>query len=139
LATGETCGTSSASTWSVNPCGTCHTKTLPSSDPEATILSWNGFLIPCVNPYLYCQVVFYSREEASYQSVSRTAAVCPRNSGSWSGSLPLSLTGIMANAPPPLDSQLTEMYSGLTCLAASTFRQWAATAKLVPCVIPPPC
>lgn len=43
-----------------------------------------------------------------YQSVSRTAAVWPRNSGIWSGALPFSLRGITAKAPPPLDSQFTE-------------------------------
>ena len=47
-----------------------------------------------------------------FQSVSSTEAVCPRKSGIWSGSFPRSLTGMTANAPPPLDSQLTERYSG---------------------------
>lgn len=50
---------------------------------------------------------------SSYQSVSKTTAVCPRNSGIWSGSFPLSFTGMTANAPPPPDSQLTDRYSGL--------------------------
>lgn len=50
----------------------------------------------------------------TYQSVSRTVAVCPRNSGIWSGSLPRSFRGMTANAPPPEESQLTERYSGLT-------------------------
>jgi hypothetical protein len=49
----------------------------------------------------------------AYQSVSRTAAVCPRKRGIWSGARPRSLRGMTANAPPPLDSQLTAMYSGL--------------------------
>jgi hypothetical protein len=47
-----------------------------------------------------------------YQSVSRTGAVCPRKSGICSGSLPFSFTGTIANAPPPLASQLTDRYSG---------------------------
>jgi hypothetical protein len=49
----------------------------------------------------------------AYQSVSRTAAVCPRKRGIWSGARPRSLRGMTAKAPPPLDSQLTAMYSGL--------------------------
>lgn len=49
-----------------------------------------------------------------YQSVSRTEAVCPRNSGIWSGTFPRSFRGMTANAPPPDASQLTERYSGLT-------------------------
>lgn len=40
--------------------------------------------------------------------------MCPRNSGIWSGTLPLSFRGMTANAPPPPDSQLTDRYSGLT-------------------------
>lgn len=52
--------------------------------------------------------------ENAYQSVSRTEAVCPRNSGIWSGTFPRSLRGMTANAPPPDASQLTERYSGLT-------------------------
>ena len=51
----------------------------------------------------------------SYQSVSKTAAVCPLNNGICSGSLPFSFSGITANAPPPPDSQLTDKYCGLTC------------------------
>lgn len=47
------------------------------------------------------------------QSVSSTTAVCPRNNGILSGTLPRSSTGMTANAPPPLDSQFTDMYSGL--------------------------
>jgi hypothetical protein len=49
----------------------------------------------------------------THQSVSSTAAVCPRKRGRRSGRRPRSLTGMTANAPPPLASQLTEMYSGL--------------------------
>ena len=58
-----------------------------------------------------------------YQSVSRTTAVCPRNRGIWSGSLPRSLSGMTAKAPPPEASQLTERYSGLTC--ATHQPQWS--------------
>ena len=61
--------------------------------------------------FLYKSAMFASR---SYQSVSRTVAVCPRKSGIWSGALPLSSKGMTANAPPPEESQLTERYSGLT-------------------------
>jgi hypothetical protein len=50
------------------------------------------------------------------QSVSSTAAVCPRNSGIGSGSLPFSSSGITANAPPPLASQLTATYFGLALM-----------------------
>lgn len=50
-----------------------------------------------------------------FQSVSNTAAVCPRNSGRVSGRRPFSSMGMTANAPPPLASQLTEMYSGFAC------------------------
>jgi hypothetical protein len=50
------------------------------------------------------------------QSVSRTAAVWPRKRGSWSGARPRSLMGMTAKAPPPLASQLTEMYSGLALI-----------------------
>jgi hypothetical protein len=50
-----------------------------------------------------------------YQSVSKTTAVWPLNNGMRSGSLPLSFVGITAKAPPPLDSQLTAMYSGFAC------------------------
>lgn len=39
--------------------------------------------------------------------------MCPRKRGIWSGSLPLSLTGMTANAPPPPDSQFTDRNSGL--------------------------
>jgi hypothetical protein len=46
------------------------------------------------------------------QSVSKTGAVCPRNSGICSGRRPFSLSGITAKAPPPLASQLTARYSG---------------------------
>lgn len=53
---------------------------------------------------------------STHQSVSSTAAVCPRKSGNRSGSRPRSVTGMTANAPPPLASQLTEMYSGLAYL-----------------------
>lgn len=51
----------------------------------------------------------------SYQSVSRTVAVCPRKRGKRSGSLPLCSSGITAKAPPPPASQLTDKYLGLTC------------------------
>jgi hypothetical protein len=44
--------------------------------------------------------------------VSNTGPVCPLKRGICSGSLPFSLTGITANAPPPLASQLTARYSG---------------------------
>jgi hypothetical protein len=92
LPTGATSLTSSAgkSLCSVKPSGTRHRKTLPSSDPEAMRESLKGF-----------------------QSVSNTTAVWPLNSGNRSGSLPLSLTGRTAKAPPPLASQFTAMYSGL--------------------------
>lgn len=58
-----------------------------------------------------------------HQSVSRTTAVWPRKRGIWSGSLPLSLSGMTANAPPPPDSQLTDRYSGfaLTRLVSQAF------------------
>jgi hypothetical protein len=52
----------------------------------------------------------------AYQSVSRTAAVCPRKRGSVSGARPRSSMGMTAKAPPPLASQLTEMYCGLACV-----------------------
>ena len=44
LATGETSGISSASTWSVKFLGTCHIKILPSSEPDAMRWSLKGFL-----------------------------------------------------------------------------------------------
>ena len=47
-----------------------------------------------------------------YQSVSKTTAVCPRNKGNCSGNRPFSLMGMTANAPPPLASQLTDIYCG---------------------------
>jgi hypothetical protein len=50
---------------------------------------------------------------ATNQSVSNTAAVCPRNNGICSGRRPLSFNGMTANAPPPLASQFTDRYSGL--------------------------
>lgn len=55
--------------------------------------------------------------EKTYQSVSRTVAVWPLNSGIWSGSFPLSSSGMTANEPPPPASQLTERYFGLTYIA----------------------
>ena len=56
----------------------------------------------------------------AHQSVSRTAEVCPRNKGMRSGSFPFSFRGMTAKAPPPLDSQLTERYSGLACSTAGS-------------------
>jgi hypothetical protein len=119
--------TSSAgrSVCSVNPSGTlqrntslskqlCHSRcdvkkiTLPSSEPEQISESLKGFL-PHVNIYLLRAWM------TAYQSVSNTTAVWPLNSGMRSGSRPLSLIGMTANAPPPLASQLTAMYSGLAC------------------------
>jgi hypothetical protein len=50
----------------------------------------------------------------AHQSVSSTGAVWPLNNGICSGKRPFSLSGITANAPPPLASQLTARYSGLT-------------------------
>lgn len=41
---GATSAGSSASEYSVKPCGTCQTKTFPSSEPEAMMRSLNGFL-----------------------------------------------------------------------------------------------
>ena len=81
--------------------------TLPSSDPEAMRESLKGFLQ--LLAWKWGSVAF------PYQSVSSTTAVCPRKSGIRSGSLPFSLVGMTANAPPPLASQLTAMYSGLAC------------------------
>jgi hypothetical protein len=52
--------------------------------------------------------------------VSNTGAVCPRNRGICSGSRPFSLTGMTANAPPPLASQLTARYSGFAWTAVSS-------------------
>ena len=46
--------------------------------------------------------------------------MCPLNNGSCSGSLPFSLIGITANAPPPLACQLTEIYCGFACGDVST-------------------
>lgn len=86
--------------------GTLHKKTLPSSEPDASNESLKGFL------YLL-DLVPHKSDRHRYQSVSSTTAVCPLNSGILSGTLPLSETGITAKAPPPLASQLTEMYSGL--------------------------
>lgn len=88
--TGLTSGGSSASVKRVKLSGTSHKNTLPSSDADAMISSLKGL-----------------------QSVSSTAAVCPRNRGNCSGSLPFSSSGITANAPPPLASQLTATYFGL--------------------------
>ena len=47
-----------------------------------------------------------------YQSVSKTTAVCPLNKGNCSGNRLFSMIGMTANAPPPLASQLTEIYCG---------------------------
>lgn len=80
--------------------------TLPSSDPEHISESLKGFLPPFNTNAV-------RRSGEVYQSVSSTTAVWPLKSGIRSGSLPLSLVGITANAPPPLASQLTAMYSGL--------------------------
>lgn len=44
--------------------------------------------------------------------MSKTTAVCPLNKGNCSGNRPFSLIGMTANAPPPLASQLTEIYCG---------------------------
>jgi hypothetical protein len=73
--------------------------TFPSSDPEAIRESLNGFLSPLA-PH-------WSLQGARYQSVSRTAAVWPLNSGRRSGSFPRSSSGMTANEPPPPASQLT--------------------------------
>ena len=67
--------------------------------------------MPCTNP---SGVAMWD----PYQSVSSTAAVCPRKRGIWSGSLPRSLRGMTAKAPPPDASQLTDKYSGLTCIVS---------------------
>ena len=107
LLTGATSSGSSASLYNVNPFGTCHTKTFPSSEPEAIIESLKGFLgksAPLPHPNV-----------PTHQSVSNTGAVCPLNRGICSGSLPFSPTGITAKAPPPLASQLTARYSGFAC------------------------
>lgn len=45
LLTGATSTISSASVWSVNPCGTSQMNTLPSSEAEAMMRSLNGFLV----------------------------------------------------------------------------------------------
>jgi hypothetical protein len=68
--------------------------------------------------------------------------VCPRKRGICSGTRPRSLRGITANAPPPLDSQLTERYSGFACsnlsarvLPASWVRASADLDQIgVPCI-----
>ena len=83
--------------------------TLPSSDPDAIRESLNGFL---ANISLYQYVWLKS----AYQSVSKTAAVCPLNNGGWSGIRPRSSRGMTAKAPPPLASQLTERYEGFACI-----------------------
>jgi len=83
-------------------------KTFPSSDPEAMTRSLKGFLA--------AWSAWASMREAvlAHQSVSSTGAVWPLNNGICSGKRPFSLSGITANAPPPLASQLTARYSGLT-------------------------
>jgi hypothetical protein len=98
----------------VNPWGTSQMKTLPSSEAEAMMRSLKGFLCEGQPGSFLLSVC---RVFATHQSVSSTAAVWPRKSGIWSGSLPRSFRGMTANAPPPPDSQLTERYSGLTCQA----------------------
>ena len=108
LLTGATSVTSSASVYKVKSCGTCHMNIFPSSEPEAMMWSLNGCLQ--YRQYANSRTVACS---STHQSVSRTTAVWPLNSGICSGSLPFSFNGMTANAPPPLDSQLTERYSGL--------------------------
>lgn len=80
--------------------------TLPSSDPEAIRESLNGDLREVSAQIKSCLL------EPFYQSVSKTTAVCPLNRGNCSGNRPFSLMGMTANAPPPLASQLTEIYCG---------------------------
>lgn len=100
----------------VKSLGTFQRKTLPSSEPEAMRESSKGCL-----SYLAFQRPRAYRSEDAYQSVSSTTAVCPLNSGIFSGTLPVSSTGMTANAPPPLASQLTAMYSGFAYLGQKTW------------------
>ena len=85
-------------------------RTLPSSDAEAINESLKGLL------YYHEHHVIGVLVVRAYQSVSRTAAVCPRKRGICSGTRPFSLRGMTAKAPPPLASQFTEMYSGFACV-----------------------
>lgn len=91
--TGLTSSGSSASVRKLNLSGTCHRKTLPSSEAEAMMESSKGL-----------------------QSVSSTTAVCPLKRGNCSGSFPRSSKGMTANAPPPPASQLTARYLGLALI-----------------------
>lgn len=113
LLTGATSTISSASVYKVKSLGTSQRKTLPSSEAEATMRSLKG-LLQTGHQHLKRRAGSLG-VATPYQSVSRTAAVWPRNSGIWSGSLPFSDSGITAKAPPPEASQLTDKYSGLTC------------------------
>lgn len=94
-------------------------RTLPSSEADEISRSLNGLLqiYERLLPTLPCR--------CAYQSVSRTAAVCPRKRGISSGARPFSLMGMTAKAPPPLASQLTEMYSGLACEGMSGHVGWS--------------
>jgi hypothetical protein len=87
----------------------CGERTLPSSEAEAISESLKGLL----HVYERCPAIVHPVR--AYQSVSRTAAVCPRKRGICSGTRPFSLRGMTAKAPPPLASQLTERYSGFAC------------------------
>ena len=49
--------------------------------------------------------------------------MCPLNRGNCSGNRPFSFIGMTANAPPPLASQLTEMYCGLAYTTVRLDRQ----------------
>lgn len=88
-------------------------KTLPSSEAEAMTRSLKGFLALLLARVLSRLLLLFLA--GAHQSVSRTVAVWPRNRGIWSGTLPLSSTGMTAKAPPPDASQLTDRYSGLAC------------------------
>ena len=108
LLTGATSFGSSSSLYRVNPWGTCHINTFPSSEPDAIIRSLKGFLLESALVTSHCA--------STHQSVSNTGPVCPLKRGICSGNLPFSLTGITAKAPPPLASQLTARYSGFACV-----------------------
>lgn len=92
---------------------------LPDEDPGIIRARGDDIVVegvPASEPelaYPYCQGGKLI-EVSTYQSVSRTVAVCPLNCGIRSGSFPLSSSGMTANEPPPPDSQLTERYLGLT-------------------------
>jgi hypothetical protein len=88
-------------------------KTLPSSDAEAIRESSNGLLISS-------QYAMLCAHNGPYQSVSSTGPVWPRKRGIISGRRPFSLIGMTAKAPPPLASQLTEMYWGFAYPHIST-------------------